>query len=122
MLHSSESAIRSPVFSVARLLDGCECTVGVHMAAARAVSQFADGVENPGAIHLLVWTGFIVARVATGAIRFIRCVWPRYGLAVPRMTRQTGRIPVMGARIASRRVGETDGCPASRVVAGITLQ
>lgn len=120
ILHLLESAIGSPVFTVAGLLDGRQGTVGIRVAAAGTVPQFADGIF--GVPVLLVGPWLVIARVATGAIRFIRGVRPRYGLAVARMTRQTGRIPGMVARIAPRRVGKTDGCPGSRVVAGIALQ
>ena len=76
------------MFAIASLQDSRERVVGIHMAAARAVPQLADGIKNSWTIDLLVRSRLVITGVTAGAIRFIARARPRHCLAVTGVARQ----------------------------------
>ncbi len=105
-----------------RLFDRSHRAVRIFMTGTGTVPEFANGMINPRAVHLLVLALLIVTRVATCAIRLIGAVEPGHRLAVTLVTIYAPNSGIMVARVVARRrtVGE-DWCPVGSAVAFVAL-
>ena len=111
------------MLSVAALLDRGHGAVGIEMACTGTVSQLAHRVLR--LVRLFVF--FVRARseivgVATRAIRLVGWLRPGCRLRVALVTIETTNARSVISGITGRRMGEVDGSPACRAVAGIALQ
>ena len=86
----SEITAGGSVLTAARFLDGGERVVRVLVAAARAVLQFHDGVQNLGSIHLLVRIRLERTGVTTRAIRLVGSEFPGNDFTVRGMAGSAG--------------------------------
>jgi len=77
-----EFTTAGPVMAVACAADRGQARVGVHMARARAVAQFADGVVRPGTVGFPVFPLPVIIGMTAGALGAVPGIFPRNGLVV----------------------------------------
>ena len=101
---------------------GRQRTVRILVARTGAVFQLTHGVILAGAVHFIVLALFVVVGMASGAVRPVAAVGPRYGLGIALVATDTpdGRVVVSG--VVARGVVITERRePAGSAMALITL-
>ena len=114
---------RNPVFGARPVfLNCCQVTVRVNVTGTSTVSELAYRIAHIRVLVLLMRPGFIVARVATSAIRFECRILPDNDFRVALVALGTLQVVSMILRlIGQRSVAVVRGSPCVRVVARIAL-
>ena len=109
------------MFTGPGFFDGCERGVGIHMAAAGAVPQLADGIFSVWLLDLLMRTSFVVIGMTTGAVRLVSTELPSDHLVVRGMTVIAANIGPVAGREQRRVMGVIEyGEPLVGAVTSIT--
>lgn len=111
------------MFAGSHAKNGGQTGVGIGMASARAIAQFADGIKDSRCIHLGMRVDLVAIGMTARAIELVRRERPDIGLDIADMAILTGQRLTMLAGIAAARIMTVVGRrPVCRVVAGIALQ
>jgi len=101
---------------------GRQRTVRILVARTGAVFQLTHGVVLTGAVHFIVLALFVVVGMASGAVRPVAAVGPRYGLGIALVATDTpdGRVVVSGVVARGVAIAESRE-PAGSAMALITF-
>lgn len=108
--------------------------VGVHVTSTRAIAQFTHGITHIRILEFLMRPGFIVIRVATGAVGLVGCSRVGGDFGISRMTSRAEQVAAMverlirqahvGVHVRNPRIGHVADftwlrrCEMSRILAG----
>ncbi len=110
------------MFAASTLHDLLERTILVGVAGARAISHFAGGIPGQRRLDFRVLGRIEITRMAAGAVRPVRTVFPGCGLGVAAVAMDAEDAGLMVAGIVGGRVAEADWRPSGRAVTLVALQ
>ena len=109
------------MFGISCFFDGGEVAVGIHMAAACAITKFTDRIPYFRRLRLLVAFTLVVVRMTTGTVRLVGRCKPWIDFRIGSMTVIAAEISSVPVGIKRRRMTKNDGNPLVDTMTGIAL-